>query len=78
MDALKGCEKAMILIGPEGDFSPAEVARALDSGFRIMTLADTILRVETAALMAVAAFHFASVPKSANDFDFVACAEFDY
>ena len=56
MDALKGCEKAMILIGPEGDFSPVEVARALDSGFRIMTLANTILRVETAALMAVAAF----------------------
>ena len=58
MEALKGVKKAIILIGPEGDFSPSEVARAIDSGFRIMTLADTILRVETAALMAVAAFHF--------------------
>lgn len=47
---------ALILIGPEGDFSAEEVNYALNNGFRVMTLSNTRLRVETAALMAVSAF----------------------
>ena len=42
----------LILIGPEGDFSPAELNTALQNGFKPVTLANTRLRTETAALAA--------------------------
>lgn len=42
----------LILIGPEGDFSPLEIERALQSGFKAVTLGNTRLRTETAALAA--------------------------
>lgn len=41
-----------ILIGPEGDFSPEEVKLALKNGFIPVSLGDTRLRTETAALYA--------------------------
>lgn len=42
-----------ILIGPEGDFSPEEVAYALEHGYRSVSLGRSRLRTETAALSAV-------------------------
>ncbi len=42
----------MILIGPEGDFSPEEVALALENGFREISLGTQRLRTETAAVVA--------------------------
>ncbi|MBC7616854.1 MAG: 16S rRNA (uracil(1498)-N(3))-methyltransferase [Pedobacter sp.] len=42
----------LILIGPEGDFSPAELSTALHNGFKPVTLGNTRLRTETAALAA--------------------------
>ena len=42
----------LVLIGPEGDFTPAEIERALNSGFKAITLGDSRLRTETAALEA--------------------------
>ena len=45
----------LVFIGPEGDFSPDEVGAALRAGFIPVSLGDTVLRVETAAL-AVASF----------------------
>jgi 16S rRNA (uracil1498-N3)-methyltransferase len=42
----------LILIGPEGDFSPAEADEALHNGFKAITLGQTRLRTETAALEA--------------------------
>lgn len=42
----------LILIGPEGDFSPAEIALALQNNFKPLTLGNTRLRTETAALAA--------------------------
>lgn len=39
----------IVLIGPEGDFTPEEVQLALDSGFIAVSLGDTVLRVATAA-----------------------------
>ena len=45
-------KKIIILIGPEGDFTAREVERARRSGFRPVTLGDTVLRVETAAVAA--------------------------
>ena len=41
-----------ILIGPEGDFSVKEIALALQNGFAPVTLGNTRLRTETAAIAA--------------------------
>lgn len=46
-----------ILIGPEGDFSRAEVALALERGWQPVSLGDSRLRIETAALVATAAVY---------------------
>lgn len=50
---LKKGEQALILIGPEGDFSKEEVARAVERGFEEITLGTQRLRTETAAVVAV-------------------------
>ncbi|MBB5636698.1 16S rRNA (uracil1498-N3)-methyltransferase [Pedobacter cryoconitis] len=42
----------LILIGPEGDFSPNEIELALQNDFKPLTLGNTRLRTETAALAA--------------------------
>ncbi len=47
----------MIMIGPEGDFSPEEIEAALAAGFEPISLGDSRLRTETAAMFAVAAVH---------------------
>jgi 16S rRNA (uracil1498-N3)-methyltransferase len=39
-----------MLIGPEGDFTPAELALAKSQGCLPITLGPIILRVETAAI----------------------------
>ena len=41
-----------ILIGPEGDFSATEIALALSNNFTPVTLGNTRLRTETAAIAA--------------------------
>ena len=46
-----------IMIGPEGDFSRAEVALALERGWQPVSLGDSRLRIETAALVATAAVY---------------------
>ncbi|WP_316849787.1 16S rRNA (uracil(1498)-N(3))-methyltransferase [Pedobacter agri] len=43
-------QKYLVLIGPEGDFTPEEVNLALNKGFKPLTLGDNRLRTETAAL----------------------------
>lgn len=54
--ALEGTEPAAtaLLIGPEGGFAPAELAVARAAGFEAVGLGERILRVETAAIVAVA------------------------
>lgn len=47
-------EKAIILIGPEGDFTEEEIVLALENNFEAVMLGDARLRVETAALAACA------------------------
>ena len=42
----------LILIGPEGDFSPEEINFALQNGFKAISLGKERLRTETAALVA--------------------------
>ncbi len=45
-------QDVLILIGPEGDFSPEEVALALDAGFKEVHLGKSRLRTETAGVVA--------------------------
>ncbi len=51
----------VVLIGPEGDFSPGEIGFALGSGFRAVSLGPTRLRTETAAVAACHAVHLARI-----------------
>lgn len=43
---------AMVLIGPEGDFSPQEIVEAVNKNFRKVSLGSNRLRTETAGLAA--------------------------
>ena len=52
-DVVKSGHNSLVLIGPEGDFSPAEIEMALKAGFRPISLGPSRLRTETAALVAV-------------------------
>lgn len=48
----------VILIGPEGDFSPKEVSAAIKAGFKPVHLGESRLRTETAAVCAAMAVYF--------------------
>ena len=52
--AVPAAGSAIVLVGPEGGFSRAEVTLAAEVGFQPVTLGRRILRAETAALAAVA------------------------
>lgn len=51
-NVLRKGEDALVLIGPEGDFSEEEVQKALENGFTPISLGKSRLRTETAALVA--------------------------
>lgn len=51
-DIIKPGENVLVLIGPEGDFSEDEVAMAIAAGFEPISLGNSRLRTETAALVA--------------------------
>jgi 16S rRNA (uracil1498-N3)-methyltransferase len=48
-----------LLIGPEGGFTPEEVFQAREAGFRVVSLGPRRLRVQTAALAALAILQYA-------------------
>lgn len=52
-DCIKAGEDALVLVGPEGDFSIDEVKMAEAAGFQSVSLGESRLRTETAALVAV-------------------------
>ncbi len=52
-----------IWIGPEGDFTPEEVAMAVENGYVPVTFGGSRLRLETAALYAAVATHVIGDPK---------------
>ena len=54
-----GCRDCVLLIGPEGDFSPSEYAAGEAAGYRPASLGPIILRVETAVFLAVASARYA-------------------
>lgn len=49
---LKKGIQATVLIGPEGDFSPEEIEKAISSGWEPVSLGNSRLRTETAAVVA--------------------------
>jgi 16S rRNA (uracil1498-N3)-methyltransferase len=51
-EILKPNKNVTMLIGPEGDFSEKEIALALENNFQPVTLGNTRLRTETAAIVA--------------------------
>lgn len=57
-----GSREVALLIGPEGDFSPAEYAAGEAAGYAPVSLGDIILRVETAVFFSVAAARYALDP----------------
>ena len=52
---------AVVMIGPEGDFTEREIALAKERGFLPLTLGPSRLRVETAAVVSVSEIYFASI-----------------
>jgi len=54
LSAVPKCESVLILVGPEGDFTPEEEQAALDAGCVPVSLAAGVLRAETAAAAALA------------------------
>lgn len=54
----KAGSDALIMIGPEGDFSPEEVADAVAAGFKTISLGKSRLRSETAGLTACHSVYF--------------------
>jgi 16S rRNA (uracil1498-N3)-methyltransferase len=50
-------ENVLVLIGPEGDFSPEEIKAAVARGFEAVSLGKSRLRTETAALVACHTAH---------------------
>jgi 16S rRNA (uracil1498-N3)-methyltransferase len=49
----KQLKKIIVLIGPEGDFTPQEISLAKTAGFLPVSLGKQVLRVDTAALAVV-------------------------
>jgi 16S rRNA (uracil1498-N3)-methyltransferase len=56
-DICRPGKSAVILIGPEGDFSPEEITAARSAGFAPVSLGKSRLRTETAALVACHTIH---------------------
>lgn len=51
-------EEIIVMIGPEGDFSPEEAHLAIEKGFVPVSLGNSRLRTETAAVTAAEAVYF--------------------
>lgn len=50
--------RVLWLIGPEGDFTPAEMSLSQSTGFHAITLGPLVLRCETAAIYAVSVLSY--------------------
>lgn len=51
-------KNALWLVGPEGDFTPAEMSTAKSAGFEPITLGPLVLRCETAAIFALSVLSY--------------------
>ena len=50
---VRNLEEILLMVGPEGDFSPQELVKMKNCDFNFMKLADNILSVETASIFMV-------------------------
>ena len=55
---IKPLGRYLVLIGPEGDFTPNEIGEAIKNDFKAITLGNSRLRTETAALEACFELNF--------------------
>lgn len=60
-EAIKDAKDVIVMIGPEGDFSRSEIELALSNGWQAVTLGESRLRIETAALTAASAVYLANI-----------------
>jgi 16S rRNA (uracil1498-N3)-methyltransferase len=58
LPGLKPGTPIVIMVGPEGDFTPAEIGAARSAGFAPVSLGKIILRAETAAFFALSALAY--------------------
>ena len=56
--SLKMGTPILVMIGPEGDFTPAEIGQARSAGFAPVSLGKIILRAETAAFFVLSALAY--------------------
>ena len=50
-------QSVILLIGPEGGFTPEEIGQAMKAGFQAVSLGKRILRTETAGIAAISTIH---------------------
>jgi 16S rRNA (uracil1498-N3)-methyltransferase len=50
-------QNVILLIGPEGGFTPEEIELAIKAGFQVVSLGKRILRTETAGIVAISTIH---------------------
>ena len=55
--ALDFKQPAIVLIGPEGDFTSEELSKAIQSGYKPLSLGENRLRTETAGLLLAACYY---------------------
>ena len=60
-------QRVLWLIGPEGDFTPAEMSIAQSAGFEPVTLGPLVLRCETAAVYALSVLSYELQNQAAAD-----------
>lgn len=58
LPGLKSGSPIVVMIGPEGDFTPAEIGQARSAGFAPVSLGKIILRAETAAFFVLSAIAY--------------------
>jgi len=58
LPGLKSGTPILVMVGPEGDFTPAEIGAARTAGFAPVSLGKIILRAETAAFFALSALSY--------------------
>lgn len=59
--SVAGNQSSIILIGPEGDFTPEEIEAAIANGYRPVALGNTRLRTETAGMVAATIMRIGSL-----------------
>lgn len=52
------CDKILLVVGPEGGFDPSEEDFLIENGFVSVTLGNTVLRAETAPVVALSVINY--------------------